>query len=388
MPLNRRVWPLILVALLPAASGFAPQSAEAQVIGPDFKGDAGFDSGSQALPGWQWDTFPDRHQIAKAQRRLVGQVNPELSFDLEFPRFDPTRFDPKRNGGFKGSDFQLVNLGERAGQTDDPSSQVLSPQPVVSAPSQVFHGLLEDSKSPAVPETESPLPDPPQPSDQGWHVSISPYLWLPGLHGTIGALGHDASVNASFSDIFSNFSFALMGTLDTRYNRIVMPLDFMWIRLTNDKASPFDVLATSAKIKVNLDVLTQKFGYRVVDTEKFKLDALAGVRYWHAGTTVDLVSSVLPKTNFYGSADWVDAVGGARFQVLLAPKLALTIAGDAGGGGANSDYQVAGLIGWEFKKFTLQTGWRYMTVNYRPSGGTICDVAISGLILGATIPLK
>ena len=383
MPLNRRVWPLFLVASLSAVSGFAPQSTKAQVSGPDFKADMGLDLGSQALPGWHWDTFLDRHQIAKTHRRLVGQLSPELSFNLDVPRFDPNR-----SSGFDSSDFQLVKLGERAGQTDDRSSQVLAPQPVLSAPSQFFHGLLEDSNSPAVSDAGSPLPDPPHPSDQGWHVSISPYLWLPGLHGTIGAMGHDASVHASFSDIFSNFSFALMGTLDTRYNRIVMPLDFMWIRLTNDKASPFDVLATSAKIKVNLDVLTQKFGYRVVDTEKFKLDALAGVRYWHAGTTVDLVSSVLPKTNFYGSADWVDAVGGARFQVLLAPKLALTIAGDAGGGGANSDYQVAGLIGWEFKKFTLQTGWRYMTVNYRPSGGTICDVAISGLILGATIPLK
>jgi hypothetical protein len=383
MSFNRRVWPLFLVALLSAFAGFAPQSAEAQVIGPDSKGDVGFDSVSLALPGWDWDTFRERHEIAKTHMRLVGQVNLELTFNLDVPRFYPNR-----SSGFDNSDFQLVKLNELAGQTDDPSLQLLAPQPVLSTPSQVFHGLLEDSKSPAGPNAGSALPNPQQPSDQGWHASISPYLWLPGLHGTIGALGHGASVNASFSDIFSNFSFALMGTLDTRYNRIVMPLDFMWIRLTNDKAFPFDVLATSAKIKVNLDVLTQKFGYRVVDTEKFKLDALAGVRYWHAGTTVDLVSSVLPKTNFYGSADWVDAVGGARFQVLLAPKLALTIAGDAGGGGANSDYQVAGLIGWEFKKFTLQTGWRYMTVNYRPSGGTICDVAISGLILGATIPLK
>jgi hypothetical protein len=42
---------------------------------------------------------------------------------------------------------------------------------------------------------------------------------------------------------------------------------------------------------------------------------------------------------------------------MLSPKLVLTIAGDAGGG-ANSDYQVAGLIGWKLKKFILQGGWR------------------------------
>jgi hypothetical protein len=265
--------------------------------------------------------------------------------------------------------------------------QALAPLPTASAPSQVVHELLEDSMSPVVPDAVSPLPDPPQPSDQGWRVSISPYLWLPGLHGTIGALGHDASVHASFGDIFSNFSFALMGALEPRYNRIVMPLDFMWIKLSNDKALPFDVGATSVKVKVNLDVLSQKIGYRVIDVEKFKVDAVAGFRYWHVGNTLNIQSS-RNNPEFYASADWVDGVGGAKIQAVLSPKLVLTIAGDAGGGAANSDYQVAGLIGWKFKKFILQGGWRYLTVNYRPGSGTILDVTISGLVLGMTIPLK
>ena len=75
---------------------------------------------------------------------------------------------------------------------------------------------------------------------------------------------------------------------------------------------------------------------------------------------------------------------------MLSPKLVFTILGDAGGGGANSDYQVAGLLGWKFKKLTLQGGWRYLSVNYRPSGSAsfIYDMATSGLIFGVTIPLK
>jgi hypothetical protein len=75
---------------------------------------------------------------------------------------------------------------------------------------------------------------------------------------------------------------------------------------------------------------------------------------------------------------------------MLSRKVTLTVLGDAGGGAANSDYQVAGLLGWKCKKLTLQGGWRYMSVNYRPSGGVrfVYDMATSGLILGATIPLK
>lgn len=285
---------------------------------------------------------------------------------------------------------------EVAAQTNDADSEgaisLTSTQDIVtplavSTHSQALPESHANSDSPLVPEAEPPLPNAPTRSDQGWHFSVSPYVWLPGVHGTIGVLGHDASIHASFSDIFSNFSFALMGGFDPRYNRIVMPLDFMWIKLSNDKALPFDILATSAKVKVNLDVLTQKIGYRVLEGERFKVDALAGVRYWHVGPTIDLESSVLTNTHFHDSADWVDGVGGARIQTVLTPKLVLTIAGDAGGGGANSDYQFGGLLGWKLKKIILQAGYRYMTVNYR-SGLFLCDMTISGLILGATIPLK
>src|SRR5258708_1446240 len=74
-----------------------------------------------------------------------------------------------------GSDFgdylSLFNLGEDAVQTGDSSIQSLAPVPIASAPSQVFHELLEDSKSPGGPDAGPPLPNPPKPSDQGLHVS-------------------------------------------------------------------------------------------------------------------------------------------------------------------------------------------------------------------------
>ncbi len=66
----------------------------------------------------------------------------------------------------------------------------------------------------------------------------------------------------------------------------------------------------------------------------------------------------------------------------------LTIAGDAGGGGANLDYQVAGLIGYKLKRVILQAGWRYLHVNYRPSSSFVLDVNETGLLLGVTIPIK
>lgn len=35
------------------------------------------------------------------------------------------------------------------------------------------------------------------PSSEGWHVDVAPYLWFPGITGTVGALGHEAGVSVT-----------------------------------------------------------------------------------------------------------------------------------------------------------------------------------------------
>jgi len=383
MPYNSRVPSLLSIALLLAFLGSFPRVAEAQINGPGPKGNAGPDLCSQVPPEAHGASFLDCLEISRFGERHWGNVNHERNLNLDSPRFDRNN-----GGGFEDSFFQLVNLDERVKDSDDSSAQVLTPLPIASAPSQVPFELLVESDSPGAPHTAPPLPKSPNPSDQGWHFAISPYLWFAGVHGTVGARGHEASVHVSFRDIFSYFNIGLMFAVEPRYNRIVMPFDFMWMKLSDDKALPFEVGPTSVKAKVNQVMLAQKIGYRVIDSEKFKVDGLVGFRYWHMGTTLTLQPQVA--NGFYESANWVDVVAGARFQAMLSPKLVLTVLGDAGGGGANSDYQVAGLLGWRFKKFELQGGWRYLAVNYRPGGsaGFIYDMTTSGLIFGVTIPLR
>jgi hypothetical protein len=225
------------------------------------------------------------------------------------------------------------------------------------------------------------------PADQGWHVDAAPYLWFAGIDGTVGAAGRQASVHVSAGDVLSNLNIGIMGAVEARYNRIVIPIDFMWVKLSDDKATPLGLVATSVNVKINEDIFTPKIGYRVVSTRRFKADALIGVRYWHLGTTLKLQPSVLGNS-FYSSADWVDAVEGAKFQAMLTPKTILTVAGDAGGGGSRLDYQVVGLIGYKLKRVTLQGGWRYLVIHKQPTNGSFADLAQTGVIVGAVIPLK
>jgi len=231
------------------------------------------------------------------------------------------------------------------------------------------------------------------PEASGWHFAVSPYLWFPGVHGTVGSFGRDVSVHATPGDLLSNFRFGLMGLVDTRYKRIVLPLDMMWIRLGDDKALPFsNLMVTKAKLRGSEFILTPKVGFRLVDQEKFKIDALVGFRYWHFGENLKFVPSNL-NLNFSNSQNWVDPVVGGRILANLSPKISVAIGGDVGGWNTGSllDYQVVGVLGYKIKpKWTLQAGYRYLSTDYRNSnrGGSIIYLVTSGVLFGATIDLK
>jgi hypothetical protein len=227
-------------------------------------------------------------------------------------------------------------------------------------------------------------------SDNDWHFAIAPYLWFPGVHGSVGTLGRDVSVHASPADLLSNFRFGLMGLVDTRYKRFVAPVDIMWTRLGDDHALPFpDLLVSSANLKASEFVLTPKIGYRLIDGRALKVDALAGFRYWHFGQNLSFSPSTLG-LNFSASQNWVDPLVGGRIIAAVAPKTEVSIAGDYGGWGvgAQQDYQIVGLLGYRVKpKWTLQAGYRYLDVDYR-SGGTLIYTITSGVLFGVSINLK
>jgi hypothetical protein len=130
------------------------------------------------------------------------------------------------------------------------------------------------------------LADPPHSNtaddDSEWHFVPSPYIWLPGVHGTVGALGRDSSVHATPRDLIFNFRFGVMGIVEARRKWLLLPLDMMWVRLGDSKALPFPNLeATNADIKADEFILNPKVGIRLLNQKKIKIDALTGIRYWH-----------------------------------------------------------------------------------------------------------
>ena len=101
---------------------------------------------------------------------------------------------------------------------------------VISAAAQVsaLEGTSQSGgAAPSPPTTASP--------DDDWHVAVTPYIWFAGVHGTVGVLGRDVGVHASFGDIFSYLNIGLMGEVEARRKRFLLVTDVMWMRLSDQR---------------------------------------------------------------------------------------------------------------------------------------------------------
>jgi hypothetical protein len=304
--------------------------------------------------------------------------------------------------------FLFVAVAPCRAQASPPSSDNSylfgdsSLKPWAVSDSSTPNSVVPDSVAPDAVTTEqpsggdpagSPLPQASKSSaDDAWHFAVAPYLWFPGVHGVAsGPNGNGLGFSASPGDLLSHFRFGLMGAVEARRKRFITSIDMMWIRLGADNAVPFPALnETTANMHMTEFLLTPKVGYRLIDAEKIKIDATAGIRYWHLGESLNFEPSVLG-LNFSGSQNFVDPLVGGRIQVPLSPKIAVTIVGDVGGWntGSKLEYQVGGVIGYRIKPaVSLEAGYRYLNLDYATKNNGDFNITTAGVIFGVTITLK
>jgi hypothetical protein len=220
---------------------------------------------------------------------------------------------------------------------------------------------------------------PASPAADSWQFVSLSYLWFPGLHGTIGARGYATSPHVSPSDLASHFNIGIMGSFEAEHGRWGLPFDYVWVKLGDNKTFT-NFPGYTANPTAKEGILTPKVTYLVMDGHGMKIKATVGVRYWHLGENLKLIPPDAPSISVGTSQNWADVVGGANIVAPLSPKIAFMMTGDAGGGGANVDYQVAGILNYQIKpKWGIGLGYRYVDVNYRNSNGVIFDTAQSGV---------
>ena len=224
-----------------------------------------------------------------------------------------------------------------------------------------------------------------------WHVSISPYLWLAGLNGTLGYGGHEVMANQAFIDIFSNLKFGVMGFTEVQRGPIVFLTDLMYVRLGDETAVPIQGLPPSAvDVKGSLDTftLTPYFGYRFVRSQRGSIDYIGGGRYYHIGSSITAEAGQA-KLSYSTSNNWADFVQGGRFIFNVTPRVRAFFVGDAGGGGSVLTWQIFGGAGYQWsKRWSTHLGYRRLYFNRQTNKGLGLDVTTQGLVVGLTFRLR
>jgi hypothetical protein len=263
-------------------------------------------------------------------------------------------------------------------QTDTTGAATTTSAVATVSPFMAFAPASSESSSvdaTALPDGPTPMQDQMPPvsahptgnnASANWRVGISLYGWFAGLHGTIGAQGHNASIHVPFTSLFDALRFEIPIAVEADKGRFVMPIDFLWMKFRVENGIPEnDFDQTSISTRFTQSILTPKVGYRLIDADHLKFDVLGGIRYWY----VNLNNSLEPSNLSYArSVNWIDGLGGGRLILPFSEKAAITVAGDAGAGGSTLDYQLLGLLNMNFNpKFGGTLGWRYMYENYRPT---------------------
>lgn len=243
--------------------------------------------------------------------------------------------------------------------------------------------------------------------DTRWVTQVTPYLWAAGLEGKISPFrrGPVIETDKSFSDVLDDLNFGGFANLWTRHGRFVFSADAMYIKTTDaDAIGPLPAfqipglgvtIPVGATIGARVDteqfMATLQGGYRIVETPRFTLDALAGARIWHISNEIKVTAEhtgIGRRTASYGeSFGWADPLAGLRAFVPLTEQFSLQAQADAGGFGAGADLTWSVLATANYTvndSLSLSAGYKALKVDY-DRDGHVYDVFLSGPVVGMTL---
>lgn len=221
-----------------------------------------------------------------------------------------------------------------------------------------------------------------------WRIAVSSYVWGAGLSGTtsVGNLPR-VNIDFSFGDILRNLDFAYFGTAEIGYRRWLVFSDFEYVKLSIDGATPLGVLASRWKLRSETLSWILSGGYRVVDEDRWTVDALAGGRLYNVSNRLSISGGLRGSRARELSETWVDPIVGARTRIGLTPSIDLLGWGFVGGFGVGSDinWDVLGAVSWSPREaVSAIVGYRASGVDYSTTGFTY-DAVQQGPVVGLII---
>ncbi len=280
---------------------------------------------------------------------------------------------------------------------------------VVVMAAVLFSGLLTAplyAQVTIAPSSAAPGP-PAQKPDDKWQFTIIPYAWLAGISGDVTVKDRTVHTSVPFDDILKNLDFGGQVQVEARKDNwgIFFQENYMKLTPTASLSRPaaIDLIEggptiRQVNVRTNIQISITEFGgfYRIGEVgytlngqRTASFDVLAGGRYWYLQ---DYTYLSLPQRGYsfsntlYGNV--IDPMIGLRMQTYFAKNFFVNLRGDAAGFGVSSNsshisWNGVGGIGYDISPHsTLLAGYRYLYIDYSPSGGGNIKLTMQGPVIG------
>ena len=186
-------------------------------------------------------------------------------------------------------------------------------------------------------------------SSDEWKFAFELYFWGASVGGETG---DGSSISVDFTDIIKKLNMAFMGAGAARKGKWSLLADDIYLNVGDDTT-----VVPGIKLDANLKglVVNSGVGYSLIDAEKGLLIALGGVRYLKENINLSLG----PLNDGKTGSIW-DGILGVKGLYNLTKNWYMWGYLDVGTGDSNVTYQGIGAVGYRFKWFDLNGGYRYL----------------------------
>lgn len=212
-----------------------------------------------------------------------------------------------------------------------------------------------------------------------WRFEVTPYLWAPGIKGTLGLdNGLAKSADFSSSNVVSNLKSGGMISAEAHNGNWGVMGDMVSATLQNSGSTPVqtpDGRATVGdKVTLQQTVLTGVASYTVANTKDAYVDVLLGVRAIYATASLNLnVVGTPQKASVAKTTSTVDPIIGAKGRYRIADSTwYLPFYADIGSGGGttNLTWQAMAGVGKTFNSL-IDASLTYRALYYDMKDGGV-----------------
>lgn len=210
-----------------------------------------------------------------------------------------------------------------------------------------------------------------------WTFVLLPYAWLPNNDLTIGTASYIQSEFTTIEDALAQFDYGGLLFFEAHRKRFAFYADAMYVRLSNQTHS--NGLAVHSDIR---QAMIEAAGVRQFRGERHGLDLLAGFRYFHLNSDVDVQIAGRFRDTFH----WLEPLVGVRHQMRLGKKWRYDWRLDFGGFGVGSrlTWQFATNLHYDLSdRYAINVGYRHVDIDYRDESRRY-DSTLSGPMFGVS----